>query len=126
MRTERVRSSSVGAAFCLTLLVGCATAPTNAAEVVSAGSMAFRIVASPSGAPLSGVDVRIVSSAGVRPVGQTDRFGVLEVSIDSFAEISEGAVVLCHPDFFCGAVLLSDDFWKYREHLHALAPAMFP
>lgn len=106
------------------MFVGCGTVPTNSAAPAGRDVIAFRVVASPSAAPLGGVVITAVSPAGVQPLGRSDRFGFLEVPADEFEGVSRGAVVFCHPDFFCGALMINDEFKQFREHLHALAPAM--
>lgn len=82
--------------------------------------MSFLVFA-PTGELLSDVEVVAVNADGLVKIGQTDR-GVLSVEPEALRNLHPYVVLFCHEHFPCGALVVRERFFGFREHDVRLAP----
>ena len=106
-RTGRVRIiRCISLAACvLTLGMGCRASVAPPLPNPVPGTMTFKVVASPGGEPLSNVVVTAANRTGLHRMGETNRFGVFVTSTQRLRELEPHALLFCHRDFFCGAIV---------------------
>lgn len=78
---------------------------------------------------LEGVEILLVSSEGLRPIGVTPRHGVVCVPKHELQREHHGALLFCREGFFCGAFRLDKavagrEFLEFDERFIVLAPFM--
>lgn len=116
----------------LTLGVSCSghirhsapTPPPGKLWVTPIGSMTF-FAEAPEGLPLAEVEVIAINSMGLQSVGVTGDQGALTIEARVLREANPYAIVFCHRHFPCGAIIVDDKFFGYRELHIRLAEAVF-
>ena len=69
--------------------------------------------------------VIVVNAEGLQPLGDTDYAGTLMVSTERFRSLRPYAVLFCHPDFPCGALIVNENFYRFRERDVWIPPAVY-
>lgn len=135
-RTERVHTRVAVMALVLAALhmfgLGCYTnssdyrslKPSDLEPTSGLDEETTFIVDAPGGHPLSDVEVIAVTGDGLQRIGQTNAEGLLTTPVNKLQGLAPYAVLFCHPTFPCGAIVVNELFFGYREHNVELARAV--
>lgn len=74
---------------------------------------------------MADVTVSAINSAGIHELGETDRGGGFTLDAEALRVIEPYAVLFCHRDFPCGAVIADRTLYRYRERHIRLAEAVY-